>query len=175
MAFGLEQRLWDIGDIVKLIKEGEANPMQISRISLPLPGLEELRAEAELQHFRFVERLISDWNSGLNTFNQPGEIFIGAHEGGHLIALGGLNKDPYAPGDDTGRIRHLYVLAKWRGRGVGRALVDCLLKAAAGRFSEIRLRTNTPEASNFYSRCGFDRIDDETASHRRKIPTIPPP
>lgn len=145
--------------------------MQINRISLPLAGLEALRAEAALQHFRFVDRLISDWDSGLNTFDHPGETLLAAYEGDRLIAIGGLNNDPYTKGDATGRIRHVYVLAELRRRGVGRSLVNCLLKAAEGAFSEVRLRTDTPKAANFYDRCGFDRIEDETASHRCKIST----
>jgi GNAT superfamily N-acetyltransferase len=143
--------------------------MQIARIYLPVPGLEVIRAEAAQQSFRFIARLISDWESGLNTFSQDGETLLGGYEGEQLIAVGGLNKDPYIEGTVVDRIRHVYVLAKWRRRGVGRALIDRLLVEAENVFSEVRLRTETAEAADFYIRCGFDRIEDETASHRWKM------
>jgi GNAT superfamily N-acetyltransferase len=149
--------------------------VQVQRISLPLPGLEALRAEAADQHFRFVDRLISDWDAGLNTFSDNGEILLGAFNGAQLIALGGLNKDPYVMDAATGRIRHLFVLAGWRRGGVGRSLVNNLLKVAEVTFSEVRLRTDTVDAAVFYESCGFARVEDETASHRRKVSKRPQP
>jgi GNAT superfamily N-acetyltransferase len=142
------------------------SPVQISRIFLPLPGLDTIKAEAVSQGFRFVDRLISDWESGPNTFNQEGEVLLGAHDGCQLVAVGGLNQDPYVKGAAVGRIRHLYVLTGWRRQGVGRSVVDSLLREARGTFSEVRLRTDMAVAANFYDRCGFDRVEDETASHR---------
>jgi N-acetylglutamate synthase-like GNAT family acetyltransferase len=123
-----------------------------------------------MQGFRFVDRLISEWESGLNTFSQNGEVLLGGFDDGELIAIGGLNKDPYLQEATVGRIRHLYVLTKWRRLGVGEALVTSLLGVARNSFSTLRLRTDTEEATCFYGKCGFKRVQDSTASHHWVAP-----
>jgi len=139
--------------------------IQITRLySLP-PGLEALRAEAVRQGFSFMDRMVSDWASGANTFSRPGECFLGASADGRLVAVGGLNVDPYLLRTDVGRIRHVYVLDGWRRTGIGQALIDRLLSKARGTFGEIRLRTATDSAAGFYLRCGFSPANDATASH----------
>jgi len=143
--------------------------IQIARLySLP-PGLEPLRAEAARQGFRFMDRLMSDWASGANTFSRPGECFLGACADGRLVAVGGLNVDPYLMRTDVGRIRHVYVLDGWRRTGIGRALIDRLVSEARGSFGEVRLRTATDSAAGFYIRCGFSPANDATASHTLKF------
>ena len=116
-----------------------------------------------------MERLISDWDAGHNRFDQDGEVLLGAFDRNSLIAIGGLNRDPYSSQLDIGRIRHVYVLAGWRARGVGKALVAALINASRDAFSEVRLRTDTDEAARFYDKCGFERIGNETASHRKFV------
>ena len=37
-----------------------------------------------------------------------------------MVGIGGLNIDPYLALPDVGRVRHLYVLRKCRGRGAGK-------------------------------------------------------
>jgi ribosomal protein S18 acetylase RimI-like enzyme len=49
------------------------------------------------------------------------------------------------------------VRASHRRRGVGRALVTAIMAAAMPSFDVLRLRTNTPEGSQFYESLGFDR------------------
>ena len=141
--------------------------VEITRLhSLPV-GLEHLRDEAARDGFGFLERLVADWASGANTFSRPGECLLGALADGRLVGVGGLNVDPYSPRTDLGRIRHVYVLDAWRHKGVGRALIDDLVREARGLFRELRLRTGT--AAAFYVRCGFGPVDDPTASHALKL------
>ena len=116
-----------------------------------------------------MERLVSDWANDLNTFSQPGERFCGAFENNCLIGVGGLNRDPYLEINSVGRLRHVYVLSAWRRQGIGRSLVGHLLMEAQGIFGEVRLRTDTEEASAFYVSCGFRQIKDATASHALKV------
>ena len=137
-----------------------------SIVELPA-DFDRLRVEAAEDGFGFLDRLARDWLSGHNRFGQPGEQLLGAFAQGRLVAIGGLNRDPYAETARTGRLRHLYVLKDWRSRDVGRTLVEALLRRAAGVFSEIRLRTDTAEASAFYLRCGFTATDSPSASHVR--------
>jgi GNAT superfamily N-acetyltransferase len=139
--------------------------IKIARLhSLPA-GLEYLRDEAAHHGFGLLDRLIADWASGANTFSRPGECLLGAFVDDGLVGIGGLNADPYSARTDIGRIRHLYVLDAWRHKGVGRALIDCLVREARGRFHELRLRTGTTGAAAFYARCGFGPVDDPSASH----------
>jgi GNAT superfamily N-acetyltransferase len=139
--------------------------VQICRLrSLPL-DLEALQHEAEAQGFRFIDRLCADWANGTNTFDRPGECFLGAFADGKPIGVGGLNIDPYLDRAGVGRIRHLYVLQDWRRKAIGRTLVSRLVDEARRSFREVRLRTDTDQAAAFYSRCGFRPVDDATASH----------
>lgn len=54
-----------------------------------------------------------------------------------------------------GHIGRMAVAASWRGRGVGRALLEALLACARARgFASVELNAQTT-AIGFYERCGF--------------------
>ena len=131
------------------------------------PAIETLRVEAADEGFGFIERLILDWEAGTNRFNRLGERFLGAWLGPWLVAIGGLNHDPYVEGGNTARIRHLYVKKSERRCGVGSALLQRLLHEASDFFHIVRLRTDTPEAAAFYVRNGFLPITDHSATHAK--------
>ena len=83
--------------------------IQISKIRLPIGGLDELRAEARAEGYNFIDRLANEWESGMNRFDASGETLCGHLENGLLVAVGGLNRDPFAGRADVGRIRRVYV------------------------------------------------------------------
>jgi GNAT superfamily N-acetyltransferase len=141
-----------------------AKSFQIESVTAQHAGLDTLRAEAAAEGFRFIERLMNDRESGSNRFDQPGERLLGAFAGVELIAVGGLNRDPYAAEDTIGRIRHLYVRKPARRLGVGSALLRRLIDEAGDAFKIVRLRT-TPGAAAFYLHHGFLPVADATASH----------
>jgi len=147
--------------------------VEITRLNSLPAGLETLRRESGREGFGFLDRLVVDWTRGTNTFSRSGEGLLGAFAGGQLVGIGGLNADPYLPGTDVGRIRHVYVLGVWRHQGVGRALIDCFVREAGGLFSELRLRTVTAGAAAFYVRCGFSPVDDPSATHSVKLGGCP--
>lgn len=120
--------------------------------------------EAVAEGFRFLTRLIAEWESGANRFDQQGECLLGVFRNGRLIAIGGLSCDPFA-GPDTGRLRRVYVALASRGQNVGKALVQHLLELACEHFRVVRLSTDTPEGAAFYLRCGFQPIQDDYATH----------
>lgn len=46
-------------------------------LDLPL-DIEELRVEARADGFRFLDKLVAEWNAGKIRFAEPGELLIGA-------------------------------------------------------------------------------------------------
>jgi GNAT superfamily N-acetyltransferase len=133
------------------------------------PGIEALCAEAAGEGFRFMRRLVAEWRDGTNRFDRAGEVLLGAFDGGALVGLCGLNRDPYAAEEGIGRLRHLYVLPSLRRRGVASSLVGHLLGQAGRAFHTLRLRTDTPEAAAFYARHGFLPVRSADASHSRAL------
>jgi GNAT superfamily N-acetyltransferase len=121
-------------------------------------ALVPLVAESEREGWRFVRRLADEWAGGANRFDRPGEVLFVARMGGSIIGVCGLNADPYAGNKTTGRVRRLYVLRAYRGRGVGERLVRAVLGAAKGRFQRLRVRTESPEAGRLYQRHGFQLV-----------------
>jgi GNAT superfamily N-acetyltransferase len=133
---------------------------------LDLPAdVEDLRAEAAQEGFRFIDKLVAEWRSGTNRFDQPGEVLLGAIRANDLIAVGGLNRDPYADQPGIGRLRHLYVRQTMRRCGVGSALVQELIGSATSTFHLVRLRTDTPLAADFYVGLGFRPAPSAAATH----------
>ena len=128
-------------------------------------GLDELLDEARAEGYNFLDRLAHEWESGTNRFDAPGETLCGHLENGLLVAVGGLNRDPFAARPDVGRIRRLYVRPEWRGKGIGAALVGALIKEARMSFACVRLRAENPGAARLYERLGFETIVDPNATH----------
>lgn len=151
-----------------------AAPLIRPLAALP-PGLGALRGEAAMEGFRFMDRLVREWEARTNRFDRAGEVLLGACAAGELLAVCGLNIDPYAGGADTGRLRHLYVRPAARRRGIGSALVRQALERAEGVFQAVRLRTETREAAAFYARHGFLAVEEERALHRKELRPIQPP
>lgn len=122
---------------------------------LPLADLQPLLQEARQQGFEFLDRLVEEYLDGTNQFAQPGEALFGVYSGQRMIAIGGLNRDPYLQESDTGRVRHVYVLSAWRGQGVGKQLVQRIIDEARHHYRLLTLRTFTEPASKFYCTIGF--------------------
>src|SRR5438128_1732301 len=107
----------------------------------PPDHLAELVAESEREGLAFLRRLVKEWESGDNRFDQPGEALFAAVSGDGVVGVCGLNVDPYLPAGRVGRVRHLYVAAGFRRRGIGAGLVAAVILAARGAFDRLRLRT----------------------------------
>jgi GNAT superfamily N-acetyltransferase len=139
--------------------------ISIQKIELPLPGLECLQSEAQVEGYDFIETLVEEWASAENRFDAPGEILCGHLDQGLLVAVGGLNCDPFAGRPDVGRIRRVYVRPAWRNKGIGRALVVSLIEQARTHFRCVRLRAENAEAARLYERIGFAPIANPDATH----------
>jgi GNAT superfamily N-acetyltransferase len=138
---------------------------EVIQIALPIAGIDELQAEARAEGIDFIDTLVAQWASGEVRFDAPGEILCGCLDAGRLIAIGGLNLDPFASRPDTGRIRRIYVLRAWRNHGLGRLLVAHLVDVARLRFHYVRLRAINQDAARLYERLGFRPLDDPNSTH----------
>ena len=138
----------------------------IERMSgAPTDRLAALLAESEQQGFRFVRRLVEEWESGANRFDRPGEALFVARVGNDVVGVCGLHVDPYADDPKIGRVRHLYVLVPNRRSGVGEQLVADVLEAARGRFERLHLRATNAIAARLYERLGFRRTAARDHTH----------
>lgn len=132
----------------------------------PWPELAPLVEESQREGFRFLVRLRREFQDGGNRFDAPGEALLGCRRGAELVAVGGLNRDPYSPEPRVGRLRHLYVAAAHRRGGAGRMLVAALVEAARPHFDVLHLRTDTEAAARFYEAVGFAPVSSSHATHR---------
>ena len=137
----------------------------IRKIELPVPGIERLQAEAREERFDFIDTLVEEWARAENHFDAPGEVLCGHLQEGLLVAVGGLNLDPFAGRPDMGRIRRVYVRPAWRNKGIGRALVTALVDQARTHFRCVRLRAENAGAARLYERMGFSPIESDEATH----------
>jgi GNAT superfamily N-acetyltransferase len=129
-----------------------------------------LLAASTAEGFRFLARLVAEWDSGVGRFDGEGELLLGAYEGTQLVGVGGLTRDPFAAIAGIGRLRRVYVLPAARKRGIGAQLVRALESAASGHFSELVLRTDTAAAARFYEALGYIPMPSgSTATHRRLV------
>ena len=134
---------------------------------LPVPDIQSLVLESRTERYRFVDRLVDEYVGGSNRFSLPGEALYAAYAGGTMVGVGGLNRDPFAADSDCGRVRHLYVLSEWRGRSVGKVLMQQIIAEACNHFAVLTLRTFSPDAARFYVAIGFETIEDmDAVTHR---------
>ena len=88
-----------------IIKEAEQLPAQI----------ETLLKLANKEGVNVVQRLIDEYASGQNRFQDKGEFFLIAYDGDKLIGCGGLNQQREEEGQKSriGRVRRFYVHPKY--------------------------------------------------------------
>lgn len=119
-------------------------------------GWEDLRHQSRNEGFRFIERLIHDYKSGTNTFHKRGEALYGVFDQGNtLIAIGGVNIDPFSSTPTIGRLRRFYVKRTHRRKGLGSLLVKKIILEATNHFNVLVLYTDTEQADRFYTSLGF--------------------
>lgn len=161
--------LWKMWMVTQDREAAMPVPTQIKLLEDLPHDIEALRAESIKDGFRFVDKLEIEWQSAANRFDKPGEALIGAFQNERLVAVCGLNVDPYAADDAVGRLRHLYVLKIARRQGIASAMVGHLLGIAQVSFTCVRLFTDTGQAAAFYEAIGFSPIASPTASHILQI------
>lgn len=117
--------------------------------------IDHLVKDSKQEGFRFIDRLVSDYHEGTNTFKGQGECLMGMFSEGHLVAIGGLNRDPFSKEERIGRLRRFYVSKEFRRGGIGRRLVNGILSKAQEDFEVVVLHTDTEQGDLFYRSLGF--------------------
>jgi GNAT superfamily N-acetyltransferase len=139
--------------------------ISVQQISLPFQGFALVHSEARAEGYDFVNSLEQEWSSGQNRFEGPGEALWGCVDNGLLVAVGGLNQDPFAGDPSLGRIRRVYVRPAWRNRGIGGAMVAALIEKARTGFRAVRLHAENKDAARLYEKLGFIPVDHPYATH----------
>jgi GNAT superfamily N-acetyltransferase len=122
--------------------------------------MNHLVKESKEEGFRIVERLVEDYKSGSNAFNKLGEVLYGVFDKeGKVVAIGGINVNPYTGEGRVGRLRRVYVSKDYRRIGVGKLLLGKLVSCAKEHFEILVLNTNTEQADRFYTAFGFKKTN----------------
>jgi GNAT superfamily N-acetyltransferase len=121
------------------------------------------RAEAELEvRYEFIDE--SEFGLTAAEFDPPAGAFLLARPRDGAPPIGGVGLRRIA-GEvgEVGEVKRLWVHEDWRGRGVGRALMDELETAARGLgVTHLRLETGDrqPEAVALYADAGWYREEE---------------
>jgi GNAT superfamily N-acetyltransferase len=135
-------------------------------LDLPSDQVGPLLVASEAEGFRFVRRVVREWEAGTNRFTGKGEALLGYFLDDRLVAICGLMRDPYQAEATVGRLRNLYVLPPHRGRAIGTELVRGVIDLARSSFEVLRLRASAPEAAALYERLGFTATTEvENCTH----------
>lgn len=136
-------------------------------------NVEKLVEESEAEGYRFLRRLVDQYEDGTNTFNKAGEILYGVwNPQGQLVAIGGLNRDPYSDKEGVGRLRRFYISQEARRQGIGTQLLKEIIHYAEGHFNELVVRTESSIADAFYRANGFSaNLGIPEATHGLRLDT----
>ncbi|GAB6529351.1 GNAT family N-acetyltransferase [Bacillus cereus] len=125
--------------------------------------------ESKEEGFKFLKKLINEYENELNTFNKSGECLYGIFQGEKLIGIGGLNADPYTENNKIGRLRRFYIAKDYRRIGLGKLLLNKLLSHTEKYFKVVVLHTDTKQGDVFYTANGFVKREVYKRSSHYKV------
>ncbi|MHA6261166.1 GNAT family N-acetyltransferase [Sporosarcina sp. CAU 1771] len=130
--------------------------------------ISHLVKESESEGYRFVTRLVTDFQDGSNTFNKQGEaLFLIRDKDNDVVAIGGVNESPFAVDENVGRLQRFYVLSEARRKGVGSQLLKEIIQHSKAVFDEMTVRTESSKADAFYRANGF--VADDSSSETTHV------
>jgi ribosomal protein S18 acetylase RimI-like enzyme len=125
--------------------------------------------DAKEDGYRFVQRTIDEWLLHINSFSKKGEVLYGISVDDKIVAIGGLNIDPFLDDESIGRVRHLYVHRDYRENGFSKVLLKNIIRKAKKHFTYLRLSTTNEIAAELYEKLGFERVKEHKATHSMKL------
>jgi GNAT superfamily N-acetyltransferase len=139
-----------------------AGLIRLVRVTAALPdGFEALRAAAEAEGHRHLERLAAEWAERPAMFHA---LMTAWREGG-LVAVGGITDEPEPAAEPAWRMRRLYVAPAARRMGVARTLVNALLQEALGAVRLVTVHAPAAKAARFWEAVGFSAVAGRPWSH----------
>ncbi|CAI3113635.1 Amino-acid acetyltransferase [Acinetobacter calcoaceticus] len=126
----------------------------------------ELSLVSQNEGFRFINRLIDEYQSGQNCFDQEGEALYSMQYANQLIAIGGINT---TLNKDMGRLRRFYVHPEYRRHGMGELLLRAIEEHAKKYFNEIVLYTDTHRAAAFYKKMGYSETNIPNSNFSKRM------
>ena len=130
-----------------------------------ISSLQILANEADIEGYPFVQKTITEWKNGTNAFSKPGEKLWGLFVDDTCVGIGGLNQDPYVRDALVGRVRHVYISRKYRGRGLSKVLLGLIVAEARKSYTKLRLSTSNPIAASLYESAGFAKAEGQKVTH----------
>lgn len=134
--------------------------------SLPVAELNDLLTASAAEGFGMIQDLIDHWNDKSNTFSKPGEALFVVQDGSRIVGVGGRNIDPYLNDNKVARVRRLYILPRYRRRGVASKLLKEILNVPLGTFNRFTLCAENPAAHRLYERMGFAPTGEARTTHQ---------
>ena len=146
--------------------------LTIQPIAQPtLEAFQPLIDASTAEGYTFVQKLWDDYQTGNDTFDERGAVLLGGYVDDRLVAVGGVHPDPYLKNPTVGRVRHVYVLSSYRRSGIGKQLVEALIRHGSVQFTTFTLRTMTEHGRAFYAALGFrDEPRYTDATHWLELP-----
>lgn len=136
--------------------------IQIEDVTQLPADIQALGKKAQSEGYSFINRMIEEFENGLNRFDHDGEFLLMVYDNQKLIGCGGLNQQK-AEDDDPrkiGRLRRFYILPKYRKKGIGKILLQHLEKRAVKNFSALCLKTDTQSAAHFYQKMNYVHVEN---------------
>jgi GNAT superfamily N-acetyltransferase len=141
-----------------------------------LRGLDQLVERSASEGFRFLSRLAAEIEGEKDLYTGAGRTLLAALCGDEVVGVGGVMPDPFSLAPNVARLRRVYVLPEWRGRGIGRQLVAALEAVASLSYEKVHLRTDNVAAERFYESLGYTRVHgSDTVTHARWLSHASPP
>lgn len=130
--------------------------------SLP-KDIQLLRSDATDEGYRFIERLIEQWEMGAVRFDKPDEALFVARHDSEIAGIGGVTADPI---DQTAlRMRRFYIRPGFRRYGIARLLAEALMETALKTGRPLNVNAGTEAAPPFWESLGFEPVERRPHTH----------
>jgi len=104
-----------------------------------------------------VHSRLTEWMAGLEEFHPPNGCLVLVKVDSDVVGVGGVR----TIGEGIGEVKHMYIRPQYRGRGLGRGLLEYVLDQSVSMGHKlIRIDTGwfMETAQNLYRSCGFREV-----------------